>query len=322
MPSPLQAIAKILSEENHFLVASHFNPDGDAIGSLVAVGHILASLGKTFTLYNPSGMPSKYRWLETPGEVLDTLPDRMPPWTIVMDCGSAERMGDAMVARMDETNIINVDHHLGNPGFGTENWVEVREPAVGSMVARLARELKQPLTGPLAEAVYLAVATDTGFFTYGSTTPDCLELTAAMLRDGLDMATINTKIEKTWSVERLRLWSEVIDTVEIHLHDQVGMVTVTDEMFKRTGTKPGDTESIINFVRRLKTVRVAAILREEAPDTYKFSLRSNGDDNVQAVAAVFGGGGHKNAAGGTIKAPLARAKDMLVQCIGESMDLK
>ena len=322
MPSHLQTIATILKNEDQFLVTSHYNPDGDAIGSVVAVGHLLAALGKDFTLYNPSGMPSKYQWLETPGEVLDTLPEKMPPYTIVMDCGSTERMGEALVERMGETSILNIDHHLGNPNFGTENWIEVNQPAVGSMVAVLAKELGQPLSGPLAEAVYLAVATDTGFFTYGSTTPECLELAAELLRNGLDMASINTRIEKTWSLERLRLWIEVIDTVEMHLNDQVGVVIVTEEMLRRTGTKVGDTENIINFVRRLKSVRVAVILREEGPDTYKFSLRSNGGDNVQQVAAVFGGGGHRNAAGGTVKASLARAKDLLIQCIGETVGLE
>ncbi|WP_147821903.1 DHH family phosphoesterase [Salidesulfovibrio onnuriiensis] len=322
MPSPLQTIAKILREEDHFLVASHFNPDGDAIGSLAAVGHILASLGKTFTLYNPSGLPAKFQWLDIPGEVHEILPDDMPAWTIILDSGSPERTGLEMVSRMDETRVISIDHHLGNPEFGEVNWVDVREPAVGSMIALLADELEIPLTGSLAESVYLAVSTDTGFFTYGSTTPECLELVARLLRDGLDMSAVNTRITKTWSIERLRLWSEVIDTVELHMDGQVGVAAVTAEMLERTGTKAGDTENIINFVRRLESVRVAAILREEGPDTYKFSLRSYGADNVQEVAAQFGGGGHKNAAGGAIQAPLDEAKELLVRCIGETVGLK
>lgn len=322
MPSPLQTIATILRDEDDFLVASHFNPDGDAIGSLSAMGYLLTALGKKFTLYNPSGLPEKYGWLDMPGTVHEILPDEMPVWTIVMDCGSPERMGFPLMARMDESRVINIDHHLGNPDFGEVNWVEVNEPAVGSMVALLGRELDIPLTGPLAEALYLAVATDTGFFTYGSTTPESLELTAEMLRNGLDMARLNTIITKQWSIERLRLWTEVVGNVTLHMDEQVAVVRVTREMFERTGTTSEDTENIINFVRRLKSVRVAAILREEAPETYKFSLRSYGKDNVQAVAAHFGGGGHRNAAGGAIQATLEEAEQMLVQNIRETLDLK
>ena len=162
---------------------------------------------------------------------------------------------------------------------------------------------------------------DTGFFTYGSTTPESLELAAEILRGGLDIAHINMMVTKQWSEERLRLWTEVMDNVELYLDKQVAITAITNDIFERTGTTSEDTENIINFVNRLRTVRVAATLREEGPDRYKFSLRSYGDDNVQEIAARFGGGGHRNASGGTIEAPLEEAKMMLVEIIGGSLGL-
>ena len=322
MENPIQRISEILRDRDDFLVASHFNPDGDAIGSTCAVGHILKGLGKRFSLYNTSGLPSRYDFTPLPAPIETTLPATLPEWTIVLDCGAPERMGEELLARKDETQIINIDHHLGNPDFGRENWVAVDQPAVGSMVALLAKELDISLTGPLAECLYLAVATDTGFFSYGSTTPESLELAAGMLRDGLDIARMNMVITKQWSEERMRLWTEVMDSVELYLDKQVAIGSITREMFERTGTTSEDTENIINFIRRLKPVRVAAILREEGPGTYKFSLRSYGDDNVQAVAAKFGGGGHKNASGGTVQAPLDEAKMMLVEVIGGILGIR
>ncbi len=321
MPSPLKSIATTIRDNDDFLVVSHVNPDGDATGSIVALGHMLAAMGKKFSLYNASGLPNKNNWLTLPSLIEDTLPDTLPAWTVVMDCGSPERMGDDLFERLGETRVINIDHHLGNPDFGELNWVDSRQPAVGCMMAALAVELGQPLVGPLAEAIYLAMATDTGFFTYGSTTPECLELTANMLRNGLDMAGINTLITKQWSLNRLRLWTEVVGTVELFENQSVAVAAATKDMFARTDTGPGATENVINFIRRLKTVRVAAVLREEDGGAYKFSLRSNGDDNVQAVAASFGGGGHKNAAGGTIRSDLEEAKQMLVQRIAQMVDL-
>ena len=322
MESPIQRISDILRDRDDFLVASHFNPDGDAIGSICAVGHILKALGKRFSLYNASGLPARYDFTPMPAPIETTLPETLPEWTIVLDCGAPDRMGEALLARTDETRIINIDHHLGNAEFGRENWVAVDQPAVGSMIALLAKELDIPLTGPLAECIYLAVATDTGFFSYGSTTPESLELAARMLRDGLDIARMNMVITKQWSEERMRLWTEVMDSVELYLDKQVAVAAITREMFERTGTTSEDTENIINFIRRLKSVRVAAILREEGPDTYKFSLRSYGDDNVQAVAAKFGGGGHKNASGGSIEAPLNDAKMMLVEVVGGILGIR
>ncbi len=321
MENPAKRISELLKSQDDFLIASHYNPDGDAIGSACAMGHILTHLGKRFTLYNQSGLPDRYGYVEMPGLMVTSLPETMPKWTIVLDCGAADRMGDALLSRKDETRIINIDHHLGNGDFGTENWVDVNEPAVGSMIALLAKELNIPLVGPLAQCIYLAVATDTGFFTYGSTTPESLELAAEILRGGLDIAHINMMVTKQWSEERLRLWTEVMDNVELYLDKQVAITAITNDIFERTGTTSEDTENIINFVNRLRTVRVAATLREEGPDRYKFSLRSYGDDNVQEIAARFGGGGHRNASGGTIEAPLEEAKMMLVEIIGGSLGL-
>lgn len=322
MENPLNQISSLIRENDDFLVASHYNPDGDAIGSICALGHILAVLGKRFTLYNQSGMPERYTFADQPGPITAKLPTTLPPWTIVLDCGATDRMGDELMDRLSETSVINIDHHLGNNGFGQINWVDPAQPAAGSMVAALAQELNIPVTGPLAENIYLAISTDTGFFTYGNTTPESLELTAQMLRDGLDVARMNRLITKQWSEERMRLWTETMDNVELHLDKQVATTAVTKAMFARTGTTAADTENIINFVRRLKPVRVAVILREEGPNLYKFSLRSYGDDNVQQIAARFGGGGHCNAAGGTIAASLAEARDRLVSAIGESLELK
>lgn len=322
MASPIQRISDIIRNEDNFLVASHYNPDGDAIGSTCAMGHILKALGKRFTLYNPSGLPDRYDYTPQPAPILTELPDTLPTWTIVLDCGAKERMGDALVARLDETRIIDIDHHLGNGDYGEVNWVAVDQPAVGSMIAELAQALDLPLTGELAECLYLAVATDTGFFTYGSTTPESLELAAQMLRDGLDLPRINMLITKQWSEPRMRLWTEVMSSVELFANKKIAMAAITDDMFKRTGTTSEDTENIINFIRRLKTVRVAAILRAEGPDSYKFSLRSYGDDNVQEIAATFGGGGHRNASGGSIKASLDEAKMQLVGAIRDNLGIK
>lgn len=315
MEKALKAISDLIRREDDFLVVSHYNPDGDAIGSTCAMGHILSRLGKQYVLYNTSGVPSRYDFVNQPAPVLTSLPETLPKWTIVLDCGAEERMGEELYARRSETRIIDIDHHLGNGDYGEFNWVDVRQPAVGTMVAELGTALDVPLVDGLAECIYLAVATDTGFFTYGSTTPESLELAANMLRHGLDMARMNKRITKQWSEERMRLWTEVMGGVELFSDKTIAMGVITREMFDRTGTTTEDTENIINFIRRLKSVRVAAILREEGPDTYKFSLRSYGTDNVQQIASRFGGGGHKNASGGTITAPLDTARTMLIDTI-------
>ncbi|WP_243547079.1 DHH family phosphoesterase [Pseudodesulfovibrio tunisiensis] len=323
MENPLAEISRILRENNDFLVVSHANPDGDAIGSTAAVGHILTALGKQFTLYNASGLPDRYAWASIPGPIVRELPEKLPEWTIVLDCGADHRIGDDLYHRMKETRVVNIDHHLGNANYGEFNWVDHRQPAVGSMIAELAREQGMEMSGPLAECLYLAISTDTGFFTYGTTTPESLELAAEMLRNGLNLADINRNITKQWSLNRLKLWSKAMDGVELFFDGALGMITITTDMFEATGTTRDDTESLVNILRRLTSVRVAAILRQEGPKFWKFSLRSHGTVNVQEMAAQLHGGGHKNASGGIIlDNDLLEAKQRLVDIIGQSLGLK
>lgn len=321
MENPLKAVSDVLRTGESFLVTAHYGPDGDALGSTAAMGHLLAALGKPFTLYNVSGLPPRYDWVTLPAPLTSELPEAMPQWTIALDCGADHRLGTPLLARLQETRLVNIDHHLGNAKFGEVNWVDKTQPAVGAMVALLAKELDIPLTGPLAECVYLAVATDTGFFSYGSTTPESLELAADMLRNGLDLPTVNMHITKQWSVPAMRLWTEIMAGVETFHDGTVAVATVTRDMYQHTGTTSTDTEDVINFLRSLRTVRAAILLREEGEDQYKFSLRSSGNDNIQAVASRFNGGGHKNASGGSIQAPLDEAKTMLVAAVADELGL-
>jgi len=321
MPSPVTQIAELIRRSDHFLVASHANPDGDAIGSTVALGHILAALGKDFCLYNKSGLHHQFDWLHLPGPFHDTLSGAEANWIFVLDCGSENRVGPELHKVMGTLPIANVDHHLGNPNFGQFNWVDESYPAVAAMIADLADELGVPLTGPLAEAVYLGIVTDTGFFTFDNTVPSVMELAARLIRLGLQPGAVNAKIRNQWSVSRFRLWGESFATTEMFYGGQVAVAHVTSEMMARTGTTATDCEEIVNFLRRLRGTRAAVILREEPDGAFKFSLRSTGPDNVQAVAARFDGGGHRNAAGGTIADTLASTKSRLVKALGEGLQL-
>lgn len=321
MQSPITQIADLIRRTDSFLVSSHANPDGDAIGSTVALGHILAHMGKDFCLYNRSGLPAQFDWLSLPGPIHDSLVGCEANWIFVLDCGNQHRVGDELFRIMGTRPIANVDHHLGNPMFGQFNWVDDSYPAVGSMIADLADELGVPLTGPLAEAVYLGIVTDTGFFTFDNTTPAVLELAARLIRLGLNPGIVNAKIRNQWSVNRFRLWGESFATTELFFDGQVAVAYVTQNMMERSDTSAEDCEEIVNFLRRLRGARAAAILREEPDGSYKFSLRSTGADNVQAVAALFGGGGHRNASGGTINAAFLSAKKRLVEALGESLGL-
>lgn len=304
----IQKISTLLQSGNKFLVCAHYNPDGDAIGSTVAMGHILKALGKSVTLYNETGMPDQFSWLELPAELVTQIPDEDFDYVIALDCGARARLGKAMDDAFPTTGSINIDHHLGNPLFAEHNWVGPEFPAVGEMVAQLAMALDIPLAGPLGESIYLALVTDTGNFSFSNTRPETHELAAEILRQGLDNGAFNARLQNQWTPGRLKLWSRLFDNARFHFCDQVGIFRISQNIFDETGTTREDAEGVVNYIRRVKTVKAAVLLREDGPGITKISMRSSGGVNVQEIAASLGGGGHRNAAGVEISADMDEAE--------------
>jgi len=317
MTNPIKTISRILKDGDNFLVASHYNPDGDAIGSTLAMGHILKHLGKSFFLYNETGMPKHYGWLGLPGPLSTGLPEKEPDWYIALDCGNAYRLGHELEARIDRKRTILIDHHLGNSLFGEVRWVDPLFSSVGEMEALIAKDLGIPLAGDLGEAVYLAIVTDTGYFSYGNTRPQTFLLAAEIIGLGLDQETFNARLKNHWSLNRLKLLSAVLGGAGLHLQGRVGVVSIPAALLEETGTTLEDCEGLVNYVLRVAGVKIAVSLREEGPAATKFSLRSSGGVNVQQIAAEFGGGGHRNAAGGSVNMDIIKAEKAIVRAAGE-----
>ncbi|WP_035068150.1 DHH family phosphoesterase [Nitratidesulfovibrio termitidis] len=301
MTDTAASIAAIIRAEDDILVASHANPDGDAIGAVAAMAHVLRALGKRFRLYNTSGVPQQYGWVDMGGPVARTwaeLEGFTPRLAVILDCGDAHRVGGDLQARLPELRSVNIDHHLGNPMFGTVgNWVEPHLAATCQMAGMLARELGVPLSGPLGEAVYLGICTDTGNFCYGSTSGELLELAAEIVRLGLKPGLFHDRLENNWSIGRMRLWGALMQGIELHCGGAVAVSVITDDMFALHGADKDDLEGYASQLRRLAGVRVSLMVRGDGAGRSKISLRSSGTDDVRVVAAAFGGGGHRNAAG-------------------------
>ncbi|BBD07921.1 DHH family phosphoesterase [Desulfovibrio ferrophilus] len=313
MDSPIKAISQRLRDGESFLIVAHSSPDGDAIGSSTALGHILQSMGKRVVLYNESRLPKPFCWVPLPCPLVQDVPNEKFDWIISLDCGDKHRMGSAMAENFGAKGTINIDHHLGNPEFAEINWVDTGYAAVGEMIAVLARELDMPLSDKLGECIYLAIVTDTGSFSFGNTSPRTLELAAEILRQGLDPSAFVANLQNQWTLGRMKLWSRIFAQAELHCAGQLGVIHITKEMFENTGTSSEDTDGVVNFIGRIKGVKAAILLREDSPELTKISLRSTGDINVQAIAAELGGGGHKNASGCAVHAPIDKAEQTVLE---------
>ena len=313
-------IARLLAEHDDIVIAAHVNPDGDAVGATAAMGYVLAAMGKRFALYNGSGFPPHLAWLTLPGrlyEDLRRLPFK-PKLFVCLDSGDMHRLGEALVAMLPRYASISIDHHLGNTLFASlDNWVEPAMASTGQMVAHIADAAGVELCGPLAEALYLSLVTDTGSFSHGNTSPEVFDLAARLMRGGLDAAALRARMDSQWSLAKLHLLGLLFAQVRLEDAGRVAVSIATEKTFSTAKALASDTEGYVEQLRSIAGVRVALFVREEGKKRIKASLRSRGADDVRAIAARFGGGGHKNAAGVVLAMGIDEAMPKLLAAIHE-----
>lgn len=316
-------IAELVRGRDNILAAAHASPDGDAVGATVAMGWVLKKLGKRFALCNASGLPERYAWLDVPGD-FHTSPAQLsftPEIMVTLDCGEAARLGAEFAALLPALPSINMDHHLGNPHFGTlANWVEPEFAATGQLVAEVARAAGLPLAGGLAEAVCLALVADTGAFAFSNASAEVFRLMAEMIDNGLDAAKVRDHMDRQWTVGKSRLWGLLLGRLESQLEGRFLLASVRQSDLTASGASAEDLEGFVELLRRHKGVPAAGLLREDAPDRCKLSLRSSDELDVRALTARFGGGGHKNAAGATLRESMESARATVLAAARELLD--
>lgn len=305
-------LLSLLTREDSFFIATHISPDGDGLGSALALSMALESMGKKTLVYDKDEVPELYSFLPGRERFIRAIPDPESRISnlILVDCNEPERAG------LENTAISNsavIDHHETLNEFGDIKWIEPHAAATGLMVYYLIKELGLKLTKEMATNLYTAIAIDTGTFRYNNTTSEVLKASAELVDAGAEPAAIAVALYETWSEKRFRLLIMTLDTLEIK--GDIALVHVTREMFEKTGTSPEDTESFAVFPRRMKHVNAVAFFMEMPDRRWKISLRSRGAYNVADIALVFKGGGHRNAAGYKISTDLNTAKELLLKTL-------
>ena len=309
MKAPRRLITAF-KKEQYFLLATHIGPDGDALGSCLALGEALASFGKTVFFFDRDPVPEYYRFM--PGHdkfrsALGKFPAKSP-LMVLLDCNSPERAAlDGYAFR--KTAVI--DHHETESDFGDVRWVERSAAATGLMVFNLIKALKVPLTKSMATNLYAAIAVDTGTFRYRNTDPDVLRAAAELVEAGARPGAIAEYLYESWKQNRFNLLTLSLGTLEIH--DRIAIMHVTKEMFRQTATGEADTENFANLPRSIDSIMISVLIREMKDGRWKVSMRSKGRVNVATIAAVHGGGGHCNAAGFTMTTDLAKVKKTVLR---------
>jgi phosphoesterase RecJ-like protein len=309
-PAIQQSIDAIRSRRR-FVLSSHARPDGDSIGSQLAMAYALRALGKDVTVVNKDAAPGPI--MAFPGVDEIVVADRVSgdfDAAIIMECSDLKRTG---VSGLDRFFVINIDHHPGNTGFGDVNWFDPSAAACGEMVFDLIRALGVPLSLEIATHVYLAILTDTGSFHYSGISPRTFQICKEALEAGVDAVQVARNVYDSNNMGRLKLFGAVLSAMQIDRTGRIAIVYVDHAMANAAGGSYEDTEGLVNLPLTVKEIEAVVFFKQEDAGEYRVSLRSKGNIDIGAVAKEFGGGGHKNAAGCTISGPIDDLKRQLVE---------
>lgn len=313
--SPTNEIRDAINQHQRFLLGCHLHPDGDAIGSTLALGLSLQAMGKEVRMVCPESVPTVYRFLEGSERVSQKMdPDFQPEVVIALDC--AERARLSLPEWPIGALLINIDHHISNSGFGHISLVRSDASATGEIVYDLLAEFGMPMPPSVATAIYTAIATDTGFFRFNNTSGKVLR-TASTLVDEFNVSPshISEQVHEEKSFASLRLLAEVLATLSLEDGGRVAWMSLSYEMFQRYDLELDETEGFVNYARSVRGVELGIFFKELAPGEVKVSLRSGSAIDVSKLAAAFGGGGHARASGCTIYAPLNEAVEKMLRYV-------
>ena len=317
----MKQIVNHLKNSRSVLLATHVNPDGDAIGSLIAMGLALEALGKKATLYCSSPIPAVYRFLPATDTITGVFANKaLFDTAIVLDCGNFNRVGKAFLEIQKTKTIINIDHHVTNTGFGDLQMVDTTACATAEIIYRLIKKLEISISPGMATSIYTGIFTDTGSFRFSNTNRAAFSICEEMVAIGMDPYTVAQNVYGTYSLGRIKLLNLALDSIEVAAGGKVSIMTLTKKMLAETKTHPEDVDGLINYAKRIEDVKLAALLQEmenisRNPDEaarFHVSLRSDGSVDVAEIAATFGGGGHAVAAGFNIDSPIEEIKAKIV----------
>jgi phosphoesterase RecJ-like protein len=308
-------IGRALRNHDKFAVLSHVRPDGDALGSTLALALALKEMGKEVRAWNEEGMLEKYSFLA--GAQLLTRPSSTPEEfdvAIALDTATQDRLGTAAAAVRKAKLWINIDHHPSNPGYGDLVYIDPIAPATGQILFELMTAEGLPINATIAENLYAAISTDTGSFQYPNTTARTFEIAAELVRAGVDVGRLSQLLYENYPKRRVDLLRELLTTMQFGCDNKLAWFSLSQATARSVGALPEDNEGLIDHLRAIRGVIVAIFFEELADGKVRVSMRSkNPVVDVCAICQSFGGGGHTLAAGARVRGSLSDVSQKIVE---------
>ena len=308
--TPCRDVCDQVRRYQRIVVTSHVRPDGDSIGSALALASALKAIGKDARVINRDPVPAPLT--EFPGVSDIVVAETVPADTealVALECGDLERTG---LGGLDHCVVINVDHHQGNSGYGNACWFDGTYAAVGEMVFEMIDELGAPVTPEMATQLFVAIVTDTGSFRYPGVSPRTFAMSSRLVAAGADPVLTARRLYDSNTLGRLRLQGAVLQSLDIQASGRLALLHLDDATLAAAGATPEDSDMLINLPLSVKDIQAAVFFKQAGDGTYRVSFRSKGHVDVGAVARSFSGGGHKNASGCTIAGDLSHVRETVL----------
>ncbi|WP_072972887.1 DHH family phosphoesterase [Tissierella praeacuta] len=305
------AIEKIKESERIYIV-SHVQPDGDNIGSILALWIAIKKIKDKVFILKTDDIPSDFLFLPNVNEIKEFNDEGKIDMFIALDTSDENRLGKNKELLNKAKTIINIDHHISNTNFGHINIVDSNAAATGELVYNLIKKMNIPMDKDIASCIYTAISSDTGSFMYDNTSAETHRIIAELIDIGIDKSNININLYQNKSLERTMLFIKSLETLRLYFNNNVALIKVTQDMLNKANAKMEDTEGIVSFIREIAPVEVGIILKEFKENEIKVSMRSKRFIDVSAICASFNGGGHIRAAGCTINSPMDIAEKLIL----------
>jgi phosphoesterase RecJ-like protein len=319
---PYDAIMAVLDKSRRVLVASHVDPDGDALGTQLAFAEFLNHLGKEVFTVRDNDIPFKYRFLHG----IDSIPpvdayrgEHLFDCAVILECPNLSRTGRVSELLNSNTKIISIDHHRDNELFADVNWINAGASSVAEMAVELFGRASFTIEPHVSEQLYTAIMTDTGRFRYRSTSSRTMEIAGKLIQHGADPQKICDMVYYNLQPSTMKLVGKVLNGIEFHHEGTICLLFLTREMLTLTGADESESDGMVDYTLFNAGVRAGALLKEISADKTKLSLRSKDGINVAAIAARFGGGGHYNASGCTVNMSLQKTRAELLKILAGEM---
>lgn len=310
----IESILPVLQQSKQIAVFTHIQPDGDAIGSCLALASVLYDMGISVDLYCQDEVPASLHFLQGIEHFQNKYNgDRQYDLSVAIDCSDEERMGLFSDIYPAGAHTINIDHHISNTLYAKTNLVDPRAAATGEIVYKLVRAFTNRIDKYVAEALYTAISTDTGGFRFRNTTAQSYRIAADLVECGIDVEKITTLLYKTNRLERVRLLERALSSLTLYDNNRIAIITITQDDLLATGATESEIENIVNYAKDITGVELGILIKEMTDGTVRSSFRSKGEIDVSKLAGQFNGGGHKAAAGASLDMNVEQAKASIIE---------